>query len=343
MGSTAPADALTGMSLREGEEVVALVLARRTGGYPDAERHAAIAAVGPCHLFEAASLPIRGLAGGYNDLVPHPGQAAVRFACEMAGAADWDAFGATALEFRTGAALKTYRPAVPMFGGDDPEPKVLGLAVFSAATWQHLAGSTYGMPSPTEAAAAVLEAMRDAAAGLADRTLDYDTGRYDLLNLRKGSEYVFLDGRTATLPTLSRCFGDGGHFEFSPCFTAFMCGPRGGLNPRVRSGAELHPDLGETLLGLAETWAAGYGLRYANRPLLPSAAAGQHVNALEVAGAAMLSLGQAAAALEHRIREYDSEKAADHLRLLLERMDALRDGIAARLDGDRPDPSRAPR
>lgn len=342
MGSTAPADALTGMALRAGEEVVALVLARRTGGYPDGEKHAAAPAVGPCHLFEAASLPIRGVAGGYNDIVPHPGQAAVRFACEMAGAADWGEFSGTALDFRTGAALKTYNPPIPMFGGDDPEPKVLGLAVFSAATWEHLTGTTYGSHSPTEAAAAVLEAMRDAAAGMADRTIEYDPGRYDLLNLSKGSDYTFLDGRTARLPTLSRCFGGGGHFEFAPCFTGFMCGPRGGLNPRSRPGGELHPDLEEILLGLAETWAAGYALRYANRPLLPSAAGGQHVNAREVAGAAMLGLGQAAAALDHRIREYDSEKAADQLRLLLGQMDALRESIAARLD-DRPISSFAPR
>ena len=343
MGLTAPADALTGMTIREGEEVVALVLARRTGGYPDAEKHAAAPSIGPSHLFQAASLPIRGVAGGYNDLVPHPGQASVQFACEMAEAADWEKFAATALDFRTGAALKTYRPALPMFGGDDPEPKVLGLAVFSAATWEHLTGTIYGDHSPAEAAAVVLDAMRDAAAGLADRTIEYDPRRYDLLNLRYGSDYTFLDGRTGTLPTLSRCFGGEGHFEFAPCFTGFMCGPRGGLNPRSRPGGELHPDLREILLGLAETWTAGYALRYANRPLLPSAAGGQYVNAREVAGAAMLSLGQAAAALDYRIREFDSEKAADHLRLLLGQVDALRQSISARLDGDRAVPSFAPR
>ena len=343
MGLTAAADALTGMTLRQGEEAVALVVARRTGGYPDGEKHAAAAAVGPCHLFEAASLPIRGVVGDYNDIVPHADQAAVRFACDMAGAADWATFQGTALDFRTGAALKTYRPALPMFGGDDPEPKVLGLAVFSAATWEHLTATTYGSHSPAEAAAAVLEAMRDAAAGLADRTIEYDPRRYDLLNLRTGSDYTFLDGRTETMPTLSRCFGGGGHFEFAPCFTGFMCGPRGGLNPRSRPGGELHPDIEETLLGLAETWAAGYALRYANRPLLPSAAGGQHVNAREVAGAAMLGLGQAAAALDYQIREYDSEKAADKLRLLLEQVDALRESIAARLDGDQAVSSFAPR
>ena len=57
----------------------------------------------------------------------------------------------------------------------------------------------------------------------------------------------------------------------------------------------------------------------------------------------MLSLGQAAAALDYRIREFDSEKAADHLRLLLGQVDALRQSISARLDGDRAVPSFAPR
>ena len=335
MGSTAPADTLTGMAIREGEEVVALVLARRVGGYPDAERHAAAPSIGPCHLFQPASLPIRGVAGGYNDLVPHPRQASVHFACEMAGAVDWEDFAATALDFRTGAALKTYRPATPFFGGDDPDPKVLGLAIFSVTTWQHLVASSYGAPSPAEGAADILEAMKDAAAGLADRTIEYDPGRYDLLNLRKGSSYTFLDGRSADLSPLSRCFSGGGVFEFAPCFTGYMCGPRGGLNPRSRPGGELRPDLGETLLGLAETCAVGDSLSYLNSPLLPSPSGGQHVNAREVAGAGLLSLGQAAMALDHEIREYDSERAADQLRLLLGQVDALRENIAARLDGDR--------
>ncbi len=63
MGSFVCVDTVTGLTMRGDVEVVALVIGRRTGGYPDAEKAAATRQTGAAETFGPASLPIRGRIG----------------------------------------------------------------------------------------------------------------------------------------------------------------------------------------------------------------------------------------------------------------------------------------
>lgn len=340
MGLTSPTDALTGLALRSGEPVVALVLDRRTGGYPDAQKAAAHSPVDVTHMFEAASLPIRGVAGDYNDIEPEPGQASVRFALEMTGSTSWREFGETALDFRKGAQVRTYRPAV--FGGDDPEPRILGLAVFSASSWRHLIDQAAFAGNPDDDVAAMLGILRDAREGMAsDR--EFDPRWMNLFDLRTSSSYRFGDGRVVEVPRLARCLDSSGLFTFAPDFASFLTGPKGAMRMPGRSEVAEPAGLEETLRGLAETQAVGMSLRYLKRQLLPSAAGGQYRNHREVFETSLLSVEQASASMLDKVADYADDKAGDHLQALLERMDAMRSEISAKLAGLRHDPETGPR
>lgn len=340
MGLTSPTDALTGLALRSGEPVVALVLDRRTGGYPDAQKAAAHAPVDVTHIFEAASLPIHGVAGDYNDIEPTPGQASVRFALEMTGSADWREFGETALDFSKGAAIRTYRPAV--FGGDDPEPRILGLAVFSQASWRHLKDQAAFAGSPEGEAASMLAILRDAREGMVSGR-EFDPRWMNLFDLRTSSPYEFGDGRVVEVPALARCLDGSGTFTFAPDFVDFLTGPRGVMGMPGRSDAGEPAGLEETLRGLAETQAVGTALRYLKRQLLPSAAGGQYRNHREIFETSLLAVEQASASMLDRVADYVDDEAGDQLQALLERMDSMRSDISAKLAELRHDPETGPR
>lgn len=340
MGLTSPTDALTGLALRSGEPVVALVLDRRTGGYPDAQKAAAHAPIDVTHIFEAASLPIRGVAGDYNDIEPSPGQASVRFALEMTGSADWREFGETALDFRRGAAIRTFRPAV--FGGDDPEPRILGLAVFSESSWRHLIDQAAFAGNPEDDAAALLEILRDAREGLSSGR-EFDPRWMNLFDLRTSSSYEFSDGRVVEVPKLARCLEGSGAFTFAPDFASFLTGPKGAVGMPRRSDAGEPAGLEETLAGLAETQAVGTALRYLKRQLLPSASGGQYRNHREIFETSLLAVGQASASMLDKVADYADDKAGDQLQALLERMDAMRADISDKLAELRHDPGTGPR
>lgn len=340
MGLTSPTDALTGLALRSGEPVVALLLDRRTGGYPDAQKAAAHPPVDVTHIFEAASLPIRGVAGDYNDIEPTRGQASVRFALDMTGSASWLEFAETALDFGKGAPVRTYRPAV--FGGDDPEPRILGLAVFSESSWRHLIDQAAFAGSTVDDAAAMLEILRDAREGMASGR-EFDPRWMNLFDLRTSSSYRFGDGRVVEVPKLARCLEGSGTFTFAPDFADFLTGPRGVMGMPRGSDAGEPAGLEETLAGLAETQAVGTALRYLKRQLLPSAAGGQYRNHREVFETSLLAVEQASASMLDKVADYADDKAGDQLQALLERMDAMRSDISAKLAELRHDPDAGPR
>lgn len=342
MGLTSPTDALTGLALRSGEPVVALVLARRTGGYPDAQQAAAHSPVEVTHLFQAASLPIRGGAGSYKDIEPAPGQAAVRFALEMTGAQDWEAFQATALDFSSGAALATHDPHAELFGGEDPEPKVLGLAIFSEATWMHLVRQAEFGNGVDDDVAVVLDAMRDARSAMAAGA-EFNPGWFDLLQLRKRSPYSHSDGRRIDLPECAGCLAGSGTFDFAPAFVAFLGGSKGPLKLYAKSDVTEHAALEETVAGLAQAHAVGTALRYLNRQLVPSFAGGQYRNHREVFETSLEAVGQAAGSMLTKVADDPDDPAGEHLLALMDRMDAMRSELAARLAGLRDEPCPGPR
>lgn len=342
MGLTSPTDALTGLALRSGEPVVAIVIARRAGGYPDAQLAAAHSPVEVTHLFQAASLPIRGFAGDYNDFDPEPDQAALRFALSMTGAEDWEAFKATALDFQTGAPLATHDPHAQFFGGDDPEPKVLGLAIFAEASWSHLVRQAEFAGIVVDDVAVVLDAMRDARSAMAAGK-PYDPGWFDLLQLRKGSPYTHSDGRRIDLPRFARCLGTSGAFEFAPAFISFLGGAKGPLRVTGRSDALEPADLAETVAGVAETHAVGIALRYLNRQLVPSFAGGQYRNHREVLETSLVAVEQAALSMLDRVADDPDHAAGDELQGLMDRMEAMRAALAQRLAELRADPGDGPR
>lgn len=342
MGITKPTDALTGLALRSGEPVVALVLDRRTGGYPDAQKAAAHSPVDVTHMFEAASLPIRGTAGDYNDIEPAPGQASVRFALEMTGAKDWNEFVEGALDFRKGAVVRTYQPGGRLLGGDDPEPRILGLAVFSETSWRHLIDQAAFACRPEDDVAIMLEILRDAREGITSGR-EFDPGWMGLFDLRTSSSYTFGDGRVVEVPNLARCLDNSGAFTFAPDFSRFMTGAKGALQLPGRSRTAEPAGLEETLRGLAETQAVGLAMRYLKRQLLPSAAGGQYRNHREVFETSLLAVEQASASMLDKVADYADDEAGDHLQALLERMDAMRAGISAKLRELRDEPDAGPR
>ena len=337
MGLTSPTDALTGLALRSGEPVVALVLARRTGGYPDAQQAAAHSPVEVTHLFQAVSLPIRGVAGDYNDFDPEPDQAAVRFALSMTGARDWEAFKATALDFRTGAPLATHDAHAQLFGGDDPEPKVLGLAIFAETTWSHLVRQAEFAGIVEDDVAVVLDAMRDARSAMAAGD-PFNPGWFDLLQLRKGSPYTHSDGREIDLPRFARCLGTSGAFEFAPTFVSFLGGAKGPLRLTGKSDGSEPIDLAETVAGVAQTHAVGIALRYLNRQLVPSFAGGQYRNHREIFETSLEAVGQAAESMLAKVADDPDHAAGDELQGLMDRMETMRAALAQRLAELRADP-----
>lgn len=342
MGLTSPTDALTGLSLRSGEPVVALVLARRTGGYPDAQHAAAHSPVEVTHLFQAVSLPIRGVAGDYNDFDPEPDQAALRFALSMTGAEDWESFKATALDFRTGAALATYDHHAELFGGDDPEAKVLGLAIFAEATWSHLVRQAEFAGIVEDDVAVVLDAMRDARSAMAAGE-PFNPGWFDLLQLRKGSPYTHSDGRRIDLPRFARCLGTSGAFEFAPAFVSFLGGSKGPLRLAGKSDGSEPADLAETVAGVAQTHAVGIAMRYLNRQLVPSFAGGQYRNHREIFETSLEAVGQAAESMLAKVADDPDNAAGDELQRLMGRMETMRSDLAARLAELRDEPGAGPR
>lgn len=342
MGLTSPTDALTGLALRSGEPVVAIVLARRAGGYPDAQQAAAHSPVEVTHLFQAASLPIRGFAGSYNDIEPEPEQAALRFALAMTGAEDWENFKATALDFQAGAALVTYDPNAELFGGDDSEPKILGLAIFSEATWSHLVRQAEFASIVEDDVAVVLDAMRDARASMAAGE-EYNPGWFDLINLRKGSPYTYNDGRVVELPRFASCLAGSGTFEFAPAFVSFLSGSKGPLRMPRTAGPTEPKDLRETVAGLAETHAVGTAMRYLNRQIVPSFAGGQYRNHREVLETSLEAVAQAAVSMLDRIADDPDHPAGAQLQKLLDRMDDMRSSFAARMAELMNEPNVGPR
>jgi hypothetical protein len=131
-------DAATGQTIYEWEDVVALVLDRRVGGYPDATTHAAIPGLSPPSLFEPASLPIRAGYGAFGGIVPRKGQASVAQVLALANMPDWEALQDKAFGVRGGVPVGRAAHGVaprPNENADARRKRTFGLAILRKETW----------------------------------------------------------------------------------------------------------------------------------------------------------------------------------------------------------------
>jgi hypothetical protein len=131
-------DALTGQEIKWREPIVALVIDRRTGGYPDATTHAAIPGLDPTSLFEPVSLPLRGTYDEFGNIVPDEGQPALAHLLSLANQPDWNAFFEKGFGVQGSILLGdgAHGRVHPAFGKDDSHrERTLGLAIYRKATW----------------------------------------------------------------------------------------------------------------------------------------------------------------------------------------------------------------
>lgn len=341
MGISRLSDFVTGLALERGEPVVAVVIGRRTGGFPDAEKSAAIPGIGATHIFEPLSLPIRGAAGDYGDFEPSSGQLATKLACEMTGAAKWSAFADEALNFQKGTRIRRddrldramVGPGVEL---PVPEPQILGLAVMSEATWKFVTSLWCNPAERDTDVALVREAIRDAKlrskaatatpqrprvagdpADIETSRLVYRTMMLEWLNL--SGQWTFADGTAQDLPRLARALSemDG---EIGTAFRIWLRDNLGG-------GRRFEEILG----GLWDLDAMMQGLRGLNRMLLPSPNGGQRCNAEEVISVSISAIEGAAGRMIAKVEDFDEAEEGPKLEALLARAEALRERLATRL------------
>jgi hypothetical protein len=320
MGCSYLSDLVTGQTFREGDPVVGVVIARRVGGFPDAEKAAALPGMDPDHLFGPVSLPIKGVAGQYCDIIPDEGQASVDLLLGMTHSPDWEHFAARAFDFEKGIAIE--RNGIT---GENARAQVLGLAVLSAATWDHLLNFHPDRAERSKEIALVKLAMLDAAgSGSAD---DFLRGQADqILGLRFGSgSYEFADGTRHSMPPLAHVLDANYGGITQPLTRHLLFGSKKlywDLYAAGSAGVD-HGWIEEVLGSLWDYTAFRYGLQGLNRYLLPSASGHQTNNDEHIAGLGLISAAQGlAAALESAV-EYDSVERLDPLQKLADEIGVL--------------------
>lgn len=345
MGCSQLADALTGRSLPRGEPVVALVVERRTGGYPDATTHAAMAPSSPSQMFEPVSLPIRGKAGDYGDIEPRSGDLGAKILLDLANKPDWASLATEAFGYKASILLgdAAYGKEKSDIGFPvDKNPRVLGLVVFSEASWKRIVRDGSPRTSRANDVAAVLDALSTARKAVlaGDNTalgMNMDLTRLASSCLYETDPDDPEKTRTTRLPTLSRALsGREGGDLLSGMATERL--RKGGVLGTRLLRQEPGPDTVRLIGMVWDLQAAERGMDLLCKTWQPSYGAGQHDNAKEVANAAIDAFSDSAAHLLDRVEEgYGDEEEIAELEGMMARLEAARAAIAGRLEALRED------
>ena len=327
MGSFGMADMVTGLALDRQEPAVALVLARRRGGYPDPDRFAAMRPMGSHYLFEPVSLPIHGRPDAYGGFVPSQGDLGAALACRMTGLPDWAAFSDKAFGVRAeGVAIRgderrarlTRRPA----GGAEPAPpQVLGLAMFSRATWDHLLGIGAEWQDRATGTTGMRRILEDALSDLGPGEGETDSRRImraiEVTRLATHVDHVLRDGTVVEMPLLGHALerGEGGSL-LAGSFRDWLDDLSGYAGTSLQAAGRLPDDMDVFLDLLWEAQAAHQGLQELARPLSASASPQNDDNAPQIGRLALAMAGQAARAMVSVGEQYDDEAQVAALRTL---------------------------
>jgi hypothetical protein len=313
------ADAATGQSIKRGDEIVALVIDRRTGGYPDAATHAAMHGIKPTNIFETLSLPVHGTYDEFGLIQPHAGQVGAAQVLDLTGQPDWKAFHAMAFGVDGGI----------LVGGDkERAPRVLGLAIYRKATWEVLKGlSREGdRQKDIDTVLSLMDQVRTVRAGG-----DVD-GAFRNANLLLLAQSVFMhaDGRREHLPRLARSLGhrEGGDLIGSDAVERLTRdgGPLG-YDLMGRKADERVPEL---LGAIWDLQAAEDGLYLLGKPYVPSHLVGGHENGGQVFELGMSMLEEAGKAILVRHEDWPEGEGIARLDEMLGRLEEIR---ASLLDG----------
>jgi hypothetical protein len=313
------ADAATGQSIKPDEEIVALVVDRRTGGYPDAATHAAVPGIKPTSLFESLSLPVQGTYDGFGLVKPRRGDLGAELMLDLAGQPDWQSFHDKAFGVRGGIVVN---------GNEDREPRVLGLAIYRKATWDLLADLS-GEKDRKGDVAKVLALMDLVRTQNASGNVNLAFRNANLLLLNQ-SAFAHDDGRREDLPRLGRALAHVGEGSLMG---------HDAVERLTRDGGPLGYDLmdrkaDDRVAGiLGALWnlqAVDEGLYLLGKPYLPSALVGGFDNAGQVFDLGLTMLEDAGNAVVLRHEEWPEGEGLARLEEMLDRADQIR---AALLSG----------
>lgn len=333
MGSSNLGDCLTGLTIGNGDPVVAFVIDRTRGGFPDAEKTRAMTGRFFNSVCQLVSLPIVASYGGYNDIVPDEGQLSVAIACQMVGVKDWGEFAGTALDFQRGAAIQRDRRIDRVLGAPPPEPQVFGLAVMHRSSWNHLMAMQAAHLDREADVGMVAWAMEDVARRYNAQGKNRDDRLYvqqdSVLGLRSWT-YTGEDGEEVTLPDVATALSSGrdlfGH-DFIEWLRDRLIEPS-----LIGDRAPGAPWLRELIGGLWDARAFEHGMDWHNRTLLSSPSAGQQRAAERHFALAMLAMEQASGPLVESISDNGEEpEDVAKLNAMMAHLDGLRGRIADRI------------
>lgn len=335
MGMFNVVDPVTGIAMKSGEEIVAVMIQRRVGGYPDAVTAIAHTPHAPTDLFEPASLPVFGKMDSMGDLVPHKGQLSVDLFQEMASAQTWKTAFERATDFNDGLSFPIRRISALM-GQTEPVKEILGVAIFHRATWERLVElrwSRTGKKDDVDAFFAMdADLERKFKAGDdRDRAL---MGMISLRGLDRGPyDYEFPDGSKVRAPKIAGILGVGeGGRAISRDFGEWLRDH--GLMDRDSA-----PDR-KLLEGLWDLVAFQEGLDRLGRLLVPSKSHGQNLNAIDAIDGAMLTIENAGGQIARMVDDDGelNERQAERLQAQIDRLDDLKAKLEEALRTSAPSP-----
>lgn len=337
MGSSNLTDCLTGFTIGNHDPVVAFVIDRTEGGYPDAEKARAMTGRYFNSICQLVSLPIFGAYGDYKQIVPDEGQLSVAIACRMAGAETWEEFSETALNFQRGAVIQRDRRIDRVMGAPPPEPRVFGLAVMHRSSWDHMMAMEGKRLDRTADVETVAWAIGDVARRYNAQGSERDDRLYfykeSVLGLKTWT-YTGEDGNEVTLPDVATALSSGRDL-FGQDFIRWL-GDKLIEPALIGPKAPGAPWLREFIGGMWDARAFEHGMEWHNRTLLSSPSAGQQRAAEKHFTLAMLTLEQASGPLVQHIAD-NGEEPEDVAALdsLMADLDGLRERLATKISATR--------
>lgn len=334
MGLSNTTDSLTGLSIRRGAPVVAIVIGRVKGGYPDAFEAGARPGIYPNHLFRALSLPFRARAGDYSDIVPEKGQLPVQILCDMTKTSGWEEFSKLAFDWDKGIAVER-----PLRGFERPDPpkEILGTFVVAEATWMALMDGYPKRDDRSGDVALVKAAILDAV----DRQqAKYDFGDADQILRLSCHRYCFAGDQVPTdMPRLAQALTElDGYWSIDRDLRSHLVYDSGRLSRDLVDLGRERVDLDtlESLLGsLWDYQACMYALDVNNRYLMPSSSGGQYLNHAETARLSSAAISSAIeSGIDHAI-DMDGEEDLDDLSSLVDEIEALGVRMRERIEAAR--------
>jgi hypothetical protein len=325
-------DFVTGLSLPSGSPVVALVLSRKVGGYPDATTAAARPGLHPSQIFEPVSLPIRGKYSEGGRVAVDESQIGVKLCCKMVGAKDWSEFQETALNWERGAVMR--RDTKPTRSNSVMEDtEIFGLALMHTITWDRL----MSMDPDRVSKDVDLKILKVALLDAAERATDLgDAGggllrAIDLLRLSSNKAWRLDSGTELALPSMAGCLAQNG--PIGKRFSDWLIGPTGQMG--IRNAEIIANDEGgwiqDFLSGLWDLIEIQKILSHINRIFIPSVSSDGSNHKYEGGVLAMSVLEQSYSAMLGDLQGRGREAAIEHLESLIVRMTKVRDGVEKHL------------